>query len=97
MRLTVFTFACVLAFTALAQAADDFGTPFANQTPAALSDDPYVEPQNPWDVEPAAGAEEDTTDVAPTQMDLPASDDAIEQLKTLDAEHSNIIVDDLSP
>lgn len=92
----VFILILVLALAGVvnaAFAADDFGAPFANQAPSALSDAPYVEGNNPWDIEPAAG--EDLTE---EQLDLPMSeDDAMDALKALENEHSNIIIDDLSP
>ena len=93
----VFILILVLAFAGVINAAfatDDFGSPFANEAPSALSDAPYTAEQSPWDVEPAAGDEAEATE---TDLDLPASDDALEQLKALEKEHSNIIVDDLSP
>ena len=93
----VFFLILVLALAGMvnkAFAADDFGSPFANQAPSALSDAPFVQETSPWDVEPAAG--EEAAD-AETSFDLPASDEAVEQLKALENEHSNIIVDDLSP
>ena len=91
----VFILILVLALAGVvnvAFAADDFGSPFTNQVPSALSDTPYVEGSDPWDVEPAAG------DEVTEDLDLPATEDtAIMQLKALEKEHSNIIVDDLSP
>ncbi|MCB1532111.1 MAG: hypothetical protein KDJ35_04485 [Alphaproteobacteria bacterium] len=84
----------------VAFAADDFGQPFANQAPAALSDGPVAQEETaPWAIEPAAGDEAAGEVDAPAQnaMDLPASDDAVIQLKELEKNNSNIIIDDLSP
>ena len=59
MRVLFLASVAVLALTMNnANAADDFGAPFANETPSALSDAPYVETQNPWDIAPAAGEED---------------------------------------
>lgn len=76
-------------------AADDFGSPFANQAPSALSDTAGDATANPWEIEPAAGEETET----PSEiLDLPMNkEEAIEQLKALEEENPNLIVDDLSP
>lgn len=95
-EMRIFVLILILAFAGIINAAfamDDFGSPFANETPFALSDAPYTQDEKPWDVEPAAGDEE----TVETEIDLPVSEDAIMQLKALQKEHSNIIVDDLSP
>lgn len=99
MRLLVLIIILALAGALnTAFAADDFGQPFANQAPSALSDvTPSQDVVNPWDVEPAAGGESNEAAQEQRAVDLPASDDALMQLKELESNHSNIIVDDLSP
>lgn len=93
----VFLLIAVLALASnmnFAFAADEFGSSFVNETPSALSDRPYVEIQNPWDIQPAAGEEEPTEET----LDVPMSkEDATKQLKALQNEHPNLLVEDVSP
>lgn len=76
----------------MAQAADEFGTPFVNEAPSALSDKPYVEEEAPWDVEPAAGGE---TEPSQPGLDLPQSDESL----AIQADPAQLgeIKDDLGP
>lgn len=97
MRILTFTLALsCIAFGA--QAADDFGQPFTDTSPAALSEAPYEADVKPWDVEPAAGAEYIDNESAENEqaLDLPVSETGLapmEQPQALEKE----IADDLSP